>query len=136
MKFRPTSLPSSGAKRAERGFTLVEVLAALLFMAIVVPAAVEGLRIANLAGEVGQRKATAARIGETVLNELVVTHQWQSGAQNGTVAEGPVPFRWRMRTEPWNQQNILRLLTVEVTFPVQGKEYDVRLSTVVDSTLQ
>ena len=117
------------------GFTLAEVLAALVFMAIVIPVAVQGLRVANLAGQVGERKAVAIRIAERALSELVVTRQWQTSAQNGSIQEGPVPYRWTMRLEPWNQ-GALRLLTVQVTFPVQGQDYDVRLSTLVDTTSQ
>jgi type II secretory pathway pseudopilin PulG len=135
MKFKPTSCKSSGANRARGGFTLVEVLAALLFMAIVIPVAVQGLQIANRAGQVGLRKTAAAQVAERVLNELVITRQWLSGAPSGVVQDGGLQYRWTSRALPWNQQNVLRLLTVEVTFPVQGREYDVRLSTVVDSTL-
>jgi hypothetical protein len=118
---------------ARGGFTLAEVLAALVFMAIVIPVAVEGLRIANLAGLVGQRKAVAARIGDNVLNELVVTGQWQRGVQRGAVTEGSTEYAWDARAESSNL-GTLRLLTVQVTFPVQGQDYDVRLSTLVDNT--
>ena len=135
MKFRPTSTKCSFDKR-RGGFTLAEVLAALVFMAIVIPTAVHGLRVASMAGQMGARKAVAARIAERELNELLVTRQWQSGSQSGTVQEGPLLYRWSMRTEPWSQLNVLRLLTVQVTFPVQGRDYAVRLSTVVDPTLQ
>jgi hypothetical protein len=104
-------------------------------MAIVIPTAVQGLRVANLAGQVSQRKAVAARIADRVLNEMLVTRQWQNAAQSGSVQEGPVQYQWRSRTEPWNQQNVLRLMTVQVNFPIQGRDYDVRLSTLVDTTL-
>ena len=127
---RLASLRHGGARG---GFTLAEVLAALVFMAIVIPVAVQGLRVANLAGQVGERKAVAIRVAERALNELVVTRQWQTSAQNGSTQEGPVQYRWVMRLEPWNQ-GALRLLTVQVTFPVQGQDYDVRLSTLVDTT--
>ena len=79
---------ASAVKRCSAGFTLVEVLAALAFMAIVIPVAVEGLRIANLAGQVGQRKAAAARIAERVMNELFVTGQLRSTISRGVVQEG------------------------------------------------
>src|ERR1044071_2373619 len=72
------------ASRAQAAFTLAEVLAALLFMAIVIPVAVQGLPIASRAGSVAERKAVGARLAESKLNELVVTHQWQSTAQKGT----------------------------------------------------
>jgi type II secretory pathway component PulJ len=134
MKCKPQS-SLLAAKRSRAGFTLAEVLAALLFMAIVIPVAVQGLRIASLSGQVGQRKAEAARIAERVLNELAVTRQWQNSAQSGVIEEGPTEYLWSTRLEPWNH-NVLHLLTVHVTFPVQGQQYDVRLSTVVDTSIQ
>ncbi len=121
--------------RARAAFTLAEVLAALAFMAIVIPVAVEGLRIANLAGQVGERKSVAARIAERVLNELVVAGQWQGTSQSGTVQEGVREYRWQVRAEPWSV-DAMRLVTVQVLFPVQGKDYDVRLSTLVDISTQ
>ncbi len=104
-------------------------------MAIVIPVAVEGLRIANLAGQVATRKATAARIGDNVLNELIATSQFTRSPQNGTVIEGPHEFKWETRLDTWTLGS-LRLLTVQVNFPVQGQDYDVRLSTLVDTTTQ
>jgi hypothetical protein len=107
----------------------------LMFMAIVIPVAVQGLRVANLAGQVGLRKAIAARTAERVLNELVVTRQWQNTSQGGTVREGDLEYRWQMRLEPWNR-GVLHLLTVQVTFLVQGQDYEARLSTLVDTSIQ
>jgi hypothetical protein len=135
MRFKPINCRCSAARRAA-GFTLAEVLAAMVFMAIVIPVAVQGLRVANLAGQVGDRKAVAARIAERVINELMVTRQWQTASQGGTIQEGPHPYRWSLRLEPWNQ-GLLRLMTVQVSFSVQGKDdYWVRLSTLVDTTAQ
>jgi type II secretory pathway pseudopilin PulG len=133
MRFEPTN--HTVASRGRAAFTLVEVLAALLFMAIVIPAAVEGLRVANLAGQVGQRKAVAARIAERMLNELMVSGQLRSTTQKGVVQEGTQQFQWDVRSEPWTQ-DAMRLVTVQVTFPVQGRDYDVRLSTLVDNSMQ
>ena len=64
MRFAPrTTRPGPVAPWVRAAaFTLAEVLAALLFMAIVIPAAVEGLHIASLAGTVAARKGEAAHI--------------------------------------------------------------------------
>lgn len=131
MKFRPTAHSAS----AHSGFTLAEVLAALLFMAIVIPVAVEGLRMANLAGQVGERKVAAARLAEQTLNELIVTEQWRNAIQNGTLREGPLEYRWKAQWSPWITEPF-RVMTLEMTFPVQGKDYSVRLSTLIDTTTQ
>ena len=135
MKFKPTTHPWSAVKRARAAFTLAEVLAALAFMAIVIPVAVEGLRIANLAGEVGQRKAVAGRIAESVLNEAIVTGQLRGATQNGVIQEGAQRYQWSIRSEPWSQ-DAMRLVTVQVRYPVQGRDYEVRLSTLVDNSTQ
>ena len=134
MKFKPADKQSAAARRACAGFTLAEVLAALLFMAIVIPVAMQGLQIASRAGSVSERKAVGARVAENKLNELIVTGQWQSAAQKGTVQEGLQNYSWRLQAEPWREDGAMRLVTVHVTVPVQGQDYDVQVSTLVDAT--
>ncbi len=165
---RPGPIPRPEAARRERqafasaGFTLAEVLAALLFMAIVIPVAVEGLQLASRAGEVAQRKSEAARVAERVLNENIVTTNWVQSSQSGTIFEGTREFAWNLTSTPWVQnltnqvpaetmamgqlvggqpavaataasQTTLNLLSVEVTYTVQNRPYVVRLNTLVNS---
>src|SRR5438094_9140085 len=68
----------SGLKPAlhSAGFTLAEVLAALVFMAILILVALEGLSIASRAGEVAARKSVAALVGERSLIEIIVCMSW------------------------------------------------------------
>ncbi len=111
-------------------------MAALVFMAIVIPVALEALSIASRAGEVAARKGEAALVAERILTESIITTNWDKAVQNGLVRQGIRDFRWTLRTEPWNEdpnQSDLRLLTVEVTFAAQGQDYGVKLSTLVDS---
>ncbi|MGA9777245.1 MAG: hypothetical protein ACLPRE_15250 [Limisphaerales bacterium] len=116
-------------------FTLAEVLAAMLFLAIVIPAAVEALHVASLAGEVAARKGVAARIGDRILNESIVTTNWNVGSQNGTVAEGAEEFHWTLDNQNWpvDTAAAMRLLTAEVTFSAQGHDYSVAMSTLASS---
>ena len=151
---------SSNKPRALAAFTLAEVLAALLFMGIVIPVAVQALRIASLAGEVARRKAEAARVAERVLNECILLTNYFQASQRGVVTEGTREFEWTIQSEAWNQtmtnqipasgtsgqmaggqpivnqmasgQVPMTLLTVEVRYPVQNQEYSVRLSTLVN----
>ena len=122
-------------KRQAAAFTLAEVLAAMLFLAIVIPTAVEALHISSLAGEVAARKGAAARIADRVLNESIVMTNWNSGAQSGTVSEGVLSFRWTLSSEPW-PQDAMQLLTAEVKYQAQGKDYSVRLSTLANASAQ
>lgn len=119
------------------GFTLAEVLAALVFMAIVIPVAIEALSIASRAGEVGARKNEAVLVAERVLAENIVTTNWDKAVQNGQIRQGIRDFRWSLRSEPWNEDIYLaslRLLTVEVTYTAKGQDYSLKLSTLVDNT--
>ena len=126
-----TATPSPRSGRSA-GFTLAEVLAALMFMAIVIPVAVQGLRIASRAGEVAQRKDQAARVAERVLNEHIVTTNWNQSVQSGTLLEGGLQYRWTLRNELWSQ-DAMQLLSVEVVYAVQNRDYSVRLSTLASS---
>ena len=132
---RPVSLFALkiGAERRtprRSAFTLVELLAAMAFMAIVIPVAMEGLQIASRAGQVGQRKAVAARVADRMLNEYVVMSANRAGVQRGKVEEGPLQFDWNIKIENWREDN-MRLVTCEVSYPVQGQEYSVRTSTLL-----
>ncbi|MGA2748048.1 MAG: hypothetical protein ABSG59_04660 [Verrucomicrobiota bacterium] len=131
MTFNPANLPA--AKRHRPAFTLIELLAAMLFMAIVIPVAMQALQIATRAGEVGERKMIAARIGNKVINELKVTGQLQSSTQGGAVQEGSSTYRWTVSNEAWTEDTLsqMTVATVTVNFTVQGKNYDVRLSTLL-----
>lgn len=133
MRFQPSNPNPAGAKRARRGFTLAEVLASLAFIAIVVPVAVEGLRVAATAGAVGQRKTVAMRVAERVLTESMITSQTGSASQNGTAEEGGIDYRWSIQSRTW-PEDTMRLVTAEVTFLVQGEEHSVTLSTLTGTT--
>ncbi len=126
-------LDNPTAVRACRsGFTLIEALAALLFLTIVIPVALQGLHVASMAGEVGQRKMIAARIGNKVLNELKVMGQLQSTSQTGVVQERGIIYRWSVKNQPWTEDTLsqMTIATLTVSFTVQGRDYDVRLSTL------
>jgi type II secretory pathway pseudopilin PulG len=112
-------------------FTLAEVLAAMLLLAIVIPAAVEALHVSSLAGEVAARKGAAARIADRVLNESIVLTNWNNGVQSGTAQEGVLDFHWTLTSQAW-PQDTMQLLTAEVTYQAQGKDYSVKLSTLTN----
>ena len=122
----------SASRNAASAFTLAEVLAALLFMAIVIPVAVQGLRISSRAGALADRKREAGRVAERVLNESIVTTNWNKSASSGTIREGDREYRWSLRSESWTEST-MRLLSVEVKFPVQGEDHTVQLSTLVNT---
>ena len=130
----PAAVRSRVARhRNTAAFTLVEVLAALALMAIVIPVAVEALRISSLSGEVAIEKAVAMRVADNVLNESIVTTNWTS-ALNGTVTEGSRRFQWTLSSQMWQQDSAMELLIAEVSFSVGGRQYLVHLNTLANSS--
>jgi type II secretory pathway pseudopilin PulG len=135
--FPPITNHQSLITNSQSAFTLAEVLAALVFMAILIPVALEALSIATRAGEVAARKGEAALVAERVLNENVATTNWNSSVQNGSVRQGVRELNWTLHNDPWTAdatQSAMRQLSVEVKYYVQGRQYSLRMSTLVDST--
>lgn len=107
----------------------------MAFLAIVIPVVVQCLSIASRAGEVATRKARAARIAQNVLNQSIITTNWSQSSQSGTVSEASEQYNWTLDNAAWNQDP-MRQLTVNVKYSVQGQDYSVQLSTLVnESTL-
>ena len=130
-----TSRHTSRVTRHTAAFTLAEILAAMLFLAIVIPAAVEALHVASFAGDVAARKGAAARIADRVLSESIVTTNWNAGTQSGTVTEGTEDFHWTLTSQNW-PVDTMQLLTADVTFSAQGHDYSVESSTLANLQTQ
>jgi hypothetical protein len=122
------SAPHSTRRRRD-GYTLAETLAALLFLAIVIPAVVEALHVAGRAGTASVRRAVAARIAERILTENTLQTNLIATAQSGTQVEGSVDYQWTLTRENWVLA-ALPQLTAEVRFLTQGQESSVRLTTL------
>jgi Tfp pilus assembly protein PilV len=124
--------------RRKDGFTFVEVFAALVFLAILVPAVVEGLLIANRASEAAERGNAAGELAENKLNELLLSStsgQVAVDSQGDFGTDWP-GYRWQTNQQTWDQDNVnsMTQLSVEVYYPVQGKERNVTLTTLISLT--
>ncbi len=126
---------SSHNCRHRRGFTFIETLAAMLFMAILIPVAMEGLMLANTVQLRASRKRIATELATRLLNESVVTQTWRDGDQNGDFGTDFPAFRWKLTSQSWTEDT-MRLVTVEVTYTVQNREFTERLTTLADELIQ
>jgi len=131
------STSPDASRPGQGGFTLAEVLAALLFMAILIPVAMHGVTVASRAGMLGQRKAAAMRVAERVLDELIVSGQMATATPYGTILDGITSYPWTMKSDPWVEDTVISMnvVTVRVEFIVQGTTYDVAASTLYDPTV-
>jgi type II secretory pathway pseudopilin PulG len=115
-----------------RGFTFPEILAAMVFLGVVMPVAIQGVLTAARAGEAAQRKRTAASLADPLLAELIVTGEWIDGDSEGEFGEEWPGYRWELSSEPWAEDTVYQV-DLSVFYQVQGKEYSIRLSTLAES---
>jgi len=138
--FRPTTairLTDRGSRRraAEGGFTLAELLAAMLFLAILVPAVVEGLSLGNRAAVAAERRSIALQLAERQLGSMLVDNAWSSANARGDFGTDWPGYRWELKRGSWAKDDMTEL-TLAVLFDVQGWEYSVQLTTLVDDSAQ
>ena len=125
---------SRASRLAKFGFTFVEVLAALVFLAILIPAVVEGITIANQVSVVSERSATACELAENKLNELTVQDAWATASGSGDFGKDWPGYRWEVAQSTWETDSLTQL-TLYVYYTVQGRERSVRLTTLVSESV-
>jgi len=107
----------------------------MVFVAIVIPAIVQGLTLANRAGAVAERQRLAVQLADRLLSELIVTNSWRTSESEGDFGESWPGFRWTLTDQPWSEDDMVEL-SVEVFFEVQGREHSVYLTTLVEEETQ
>ena len=114
-------------------FTFVEILAAMIFLAILLPAVFEGLTIANRASVVAERQTVAAELAQNKLAELTLDNAWTSADPSGDFGTDWPGYHWASTQTTWDMDSMI-VLSVQTFFPVQGSERSVTLSTLVSSS--
>lgn len=130
MTARPQSVLRNRPRAA--GFTFVEVLAAMLLMAITIPVALQGVMLANRVGVAAMRKREAMQLGDNILNNQLVTGEWLDGDSSGDFGDDYPGFEWSLHAESWSEASDLDVVTVTVTYSVQGRDLTETLATVAD----
>ena len=121
-------------KAARDAFTFVEVLAAMVFLGILMPAVISALLTANRAAVAAERSTIAAQLGENKLGELMLGDAWSSASSRGDFGTEWSGYRWQLSKPSW-QAGAMTELSLDVFYKVQGTEHNARLSTLVDASL-
>jgi Tfp pilus assembly protein PilV len=132
-------------RNSASAFTFVEVFAAMLFLAILVPAIVEALNISSKAADTADRGAIAGELAENKLNELIVeqTSQEAQGQTSQTTSNTSGDFgtdypgfTWTMNQQQWTQDtvNTVTEMDMEVSYPVQGVQRSFKLTTLISGS--
>ena len=141
-----TSADKCGAKRgakrlvvARRGFTLYEVLAALLLMAVVMPVVMSGVSLATRTSSIARHRDEAAGLAQAKLSELIATGQWQNGNLSGDFSPDWPDYHWDasiqrqtdLMSVGTSTQVELQQLDLRVIWTSRGAEDSLTLSTLV-----
>ena len=125
--------------RPRRGFTLIEVLAAMALTSIVLPVAMRGISVcANTASD-ARHRAEATGLAEAKLNELIATNQFQGGVMAGDFGADWPDYHWSAELVNWSpvnavdngNGNTISELDLHVTWNGRGSERSLTQSTLV-----
>lgn len=91
--------------RRTGGFTLIEVLAALMLMAVVLPVAMQGVSIATAAASSARHRNEAAALAQSKMDELLASMQAQQQQANtnmsGDFGEDWPDYQWSAEMVTW-----------------------------------
>ncbi len=117
-----------------RAFTLIEVLATMLLMAIVLPAAMEGISLATRAADDAHRRTEAAGLAQEKLADLIAEGTWQGGILSGDFsALGWPQYTWQAAVNPWSLDPTdvgLQEIDLTVSWTARGRTQTITLSTL------
>jgi prepilin-type N-terminal cleavage/methylation domain-containing protein len=121
-----------------QGFTLIEVLAAALLMAVVLPVVMNGVSISTRAAGIARHRDEASGLARAKLSELVVTGQWQSGTLSGDFSPDWPDYRWEASIQAQTNSTLgtstqvtLQQLDLRVIWSSRNVEDSLTLSTLV-----
>jgi general secretion pathway protein I len=87
--------------RRRGGFTLIEVIATMLLIAIVLPAVMKGVAAVSVTANTTRHRSEASGLAEAKLNELVVSNEWQNGVLSGDFGTDWPEYKWQATVQAW-----------------------------------
>ena len=117
--------------RRSQGFTLVEVLSALVLLAIVLPVAMRGVSLALASASSARHSAEAATLAESKLNELIVTGDWESASLSGDFGADWPGYQWSSQT--YTRDYSVTEVVVTVTWVDRGQSRSLVMASMVQA---
>ena len=114
-----------------RGFTLIEVLATMVLLALVLPAVMRGATVALSAAASAKHRTEAATFAEAKLNELIATTRWNA-SQTGDFSPQHPEYHWSVQSA--SRDYGVYDVAVTVTWNESGAERKFVLATLAYDT--
>ena len=124
---------SKTRRRFVPGFTLIEVLAAMMLIAIALPAIIKGIDLATNVSSTARHRNEAIGLGESKLKEIVVAVEWQGGQMSGDFGADWPNYHWQASVFNWplDQTGVgIQEIDLVVTWPARGRTDSCKLSTL------
>ncbi len=90
-------------------FSLIEAIAALLLVAIVLPAAMQGVSLATRASSTALKRRALAECARFRMAEIIADSEWSSGDAKGTFDDYP-DYRWQLTVSDWEDDDLKELI--------------------------
>jgi prepilin-type N-terminal cleavage/methylation domain-containing protein len=118
----------NGRRTRRGGFTLIEVLVALVLMGIVLPITMRGATLAMRAASTARHQTEAATLGDAKLTEMVAQGDWQSGNTQGDFSPDFPQYQWQLQSA---QRDLdVTELQLTVTWKERGVDRSINVSTL------
>ena len=111
-----------------KGFTLIEVLATMVLMAIVLPVTMQALSVSLAAASSARHTTEASGLAQAKLNELISTGQ-MNATSNGDFGTDHPGYRWEIGSAARDYN--LTEVTIRVLWLERGQEKQLTVSTLV-----
>ncbi|MGA2582098.1 MAG: prepilin-type N-terminal cleavage/methylation domain-containing protein [Tepidisphaeraceae bacterium] len=83
------------------GFTLIEVLITLLYIAIVLPALMGSIVTAAKIADGAKRRDEASGLAQAQLNQILADGTWQNGSSSGDFGVNFPDYKWTSNVQAW-----------------------------------
>jgi hypothetical protein len=124
-------IPAGAVVMRKAGFTIIEVLATLVFAGVILPVVVDGVMVSMATSVHARQQAEAAQLAQTKLAELIATGEIDESEMEGDFGEDWPDYHWVSILDNWEEDDRLDQLSVGVFWTRRGKEYHVLVSTLV-----
>jgi len=119
-----------GVYQGANGFTLLEILATFVLIAIIIPVAMQGISLSIKMASWSKQHNQACSLAQTKLTELLITEDYLRGDLSGDFSSDEFGYHWRTELAEWTGPT-LKQLVLHVEWEDRQIENRVSLSTLV-----
>ena len=102
----------------------------MAMVAVILPVAMHGISVVLQLGSDAKRRAEAATLAQSKLDELTATNSWQSSELAGDFGADFPAYHWAAGVQPWND-GLMSEVTVEVSWTSRQRQKSVIVGTLV-----